>query len=72
MSGGLAAKLESAAAIAASGVPVCIVQVGTPHAADALLALRRARCAARGLASSAALESAARCEAALAACGPLN
>ena len=36
VSGGLAAKLESAAAIAASGVPVCIVQVGTPHAAEAL------------------------------------
>ena len=36
VSGGLAAKLESAAAIAAAGVPVCIVQVGTPHAAEAL------------------------------------
>ena len=36
VSGGLAAKLESAAAIATAGVPVCIVQVGTPHAAEAL------------------------------------
>ena len=36
VSGGLAAKLENAAAIAAAGVPVCIVQVGTPHAAEAL------------------------------------
>ena len=59
------AALEQAASLAA-------VAEGTPHAADALLALRRARCAARGLASSTALESAARCEAALAACGPLN
>ena len=59
------AALEQAASLAA-------VAEGTPHAADALLALRRARCAARGLASSAAVESAATCEAALAACGPLN
>ena len=36
VSGGLAAKLESAAVIAAAGVPVCIVQVGTPHAGRAL------------------------------------
>lgn len=36
VSGGLAAKLESAATIAAAGVPVCIVQVGTPHAKEAL------------------------------------
>ena len=59
------AALEQAASLAA-------VAEGTPHAADALLALRRARCAARGFASSAALESATRCEAALAACGALN
>ena len=59
------AALEQAASLAG-------VAEGTPHAADALLALRRARCAARGLASSAAVESAARCEAALAACGPLK
>lgn len=36
VTGGLAAKLQSAAAIAAGGVPVVIVQVATPHAAEAL------------------------------------
>ena len=36
VSGGLAAKLQSAAAIAARGTPVVIVQAGTPHAAEAL------------------------------------
>jgi len=44
VSGGLAAKLESAAAIAAAGVPVCIVQVGTVHAAEALAGRWPARC----------------------------
>ena len=56
------AALEQAASLAG-------VAEGTPHAADALLALRRARCAARGQASKGALESVARCEAALAAFG---
>ena len=56
------AALEQAASLAG-------VAEGTPHAADALLALRRAHCAARGQASKAALESVARCEAALAAFG---
>jgi len=55
------AALEQAASLA--------VAEGTPHAADALLTLRRARCAARGQASKGALESVARCEAALAAFG---
>ena len=36
VSGGLAAKLQSAAKIAARGTPVVIVQAGTPHAAEAL------------------------------------
>ena len=56
------AALEQAASLAG-------VAEGTPHAADALLTLRRARCAARGQASKGALESVARCEAALAAFG---
>ena len=36
VSGGLAAKLQSAAKIAARGTPVVIVQAGTRHAAEAL------------------------------------
>jgi len=36
VTGGVAAKLEAAAAIAATGVPVIIVQVGTAHAEAAL------------------------------------
>ena len=36
MTGGLAAKLDAAAAIAKEGVPVVIVQVDTEHALTAL------------------------------------
>ena len=36
VTGGLAAKLKAAAAIAAGGTPVVIVEVGTEHAAAAL------------------------------------
>lgn len=36
VTGGIAAKLEAARAIAASGVPVCIVEAGTRHAEAAL------------------------------------
>ena len=36
VTGGLAAKLAAAAAIAARGIPVVIVQAGTEHAAAAL------------------------------------
>ena len=44
VTGGVAAKLQSAAAIAACGVDVVIVQAGTQHAAEALAGRWPARC----------------------------
>ena len=44
VTGGIAAKLRSAAVIAATGLDVCIVEAGTPHAAEALAGQWPERC----------------------------
>ena len=55
VSGGLAAKLTAAAKVAASGVPVLIVEAGTPHADAALRGVQRPRVGTRIEASMAAM-----------------